>query len=230
MRRKLRLEDAGNQAVPHSPPPGTEIKVAIDLSRTKWVYCVRWGGQEQRRLTTPAALTHLQALVAQYPGCPVHLAFEACGFGYEIAWWAQAQAIAVTVIAPSRMERTPGLQVKTDRLDAGRMVRKLMTASFSRNSDGSKQIARVPSRHGRCRRSKTVPSGVHSSAPCATGGRKMYLHKCSSRSFSPARTAAVACTSKPSMWAWRGPPVVTGGAVGSLESSPFTVVGRGTGE
>ena len=31
----------------------------------------------------------------------------------------------VTVIAPSRMERTPGLQVKTDRLDAGKMVRKL---------------------------------------------------------------------------------------------------------
>ena len=65
MRQKLRLEDAGTQAVMHIPPPGTEVKVAIDLSRTKWVYCVRWGGQEQRRLTTPAALTHLQALVAQ---------------------------------------------------------------------------------------------------------------------------------------------------------------------
>jgi hypothetical protein len=45
MRQKLRLEDAGTQAVPHSPPPGTEVKVAIDLSRTKWVYCVRWAGR-----------------------------------------------------------------------------------------------------------------------------------------------------------------------------------------
>ena len=32
--------------------------------------------------------------------------------------------------------------------------RGMMTASFSRSSDGSKQIARVPSRHGRRRRSK----------------------------------------------------------------------------
>jgi transposase len=149
MRQKLRLEDAGNQAVPHSPPPGTEIKIAIDLSRTKWVYCVRWGGQEQRRLTTPAALTHLQALVAQYPGCPVHLAFEACGFGYEIAWWAQAQAIAVTVIAPSRMERAPGLQVKTDRLDAGKMVRKLEQGELKgidvpvRDGHEKRQVART---------------------------------------------------------------------------------------
>lgn len=31
----------------------------------------------------------------------------------------------MTVIAPSRMERTPGLQVKTDRNDVGKMVRKL---------------------------------------------------------------------------------------------------------
>ncbi len=149
MKQKLRLEDAGTQAVTHSPPPGTEVKVAIDLSRTKWVYCVRWGGQEQRRLTTPAALTHLQALVAQYPGCPVHLAFEACGFGYEIAWWAQAQEIAVTVIAPRRMERTPGLQVKTDRLDAGKMVRKLAQGELKgiyvpvRDGHEQRQVART---------------------------------------------------------------------------------------
>ena len=125
MRTKLRLQDAGNQAGTHTPAPGTEVKIAIDLSRTKWVYCVRWGGQEQRRLTTPAELKHVQALGAQYRGCPVHITFEACGFGYEIAWWAQEQQMAVTVIAPSRMERTPGLQVKTDRIDVGKMARKL---------------------------------------------------------------------------------------------------------
>lgn len=35
--------------------------------------------------------------------------------------------------------------------------RGIMAASFSKNSDGSKQIARVPSRHGRRRRSRTLP-------------------------------------------------------------------------
>ncbi|HSP96613.1 MAG TPA: hypothetical protein VL049_05140 [Candidatus Dormibacteraeota bacterium] len=78
----------------------------------KWVYCVRWDGQEHRRLTTPGDLQHVEALVTQYRGCQVlHLAFEACGFGYEIAWWAQEPQIGVTVIAPSWMERAPGLQV-----------------------------------------------------------------------------------------------------------------------
>jgi hypothetical protein len=56
----------------------------------------------------------VEALVAQYRGCAVHLAFEACGFGCEIAWWAQARQLGVTVIAPSRLERAPGLAVKTD--------------------------------------------------------------------------------------------------------------------
>jgi hypothetical protein len=50
MGKRLRLEDAGNQAAARTPAPGTEVAIAIDLSRTKWVYGVRW--EEQRRLTT----------------------------------------------------------------------------------------------------------------------------------------------------------------------------------
>ena len=50
--------------------------------------------------------------------------------------------------------------------------RGMTTASFSKNSDGSKHMARVPSRHGRRKRSSTLPSAVSSSASWATGGRK----------------------------------------------------------
>ena len=74
----------------------------------------------------------------------VHLAFEACGFGYELAWWAREEKIAVTVIAPSRMERPPGLSVKTDRLDVGRMARQL--------EEGSLKGIYVPERAGHQRR------------------------------------------------------------------------------
>ncbi len=149
MRKKVRLVEVDSQARTHTPASGTEVKIAIDLSRTKWVYCVRWGGQEQRRLTTPAELKHVQALVAQYRGCPVHIAFEACGFGYEIAWWAQEQQLGVTVIAPSRMERTPGLQVKTDRTDVGKMARKLEQGELkgiyvpSRTAHEKRQVVRT---------------------------------------------------------------------------------------
>ncbi len=107
------------------PAAGTAVSMAIDVSRSKLVYCVRWNGAEQRRLTTPAQLHHLQAVVAQYRDCQLHVAYEACGFGYEPAWWLREQNMAVTVIAPSRVERAPGLGVKTDRMDAGKLARKL---------------------------------------------------------------------------------------------------------
>lgn len=50
--------------------------------------------------------------------------------------------------------------------------RGIAAASFSRNSDGSKQIALVPSRHVRRRRSSTLSSGVNSTASWATAGRR----------------------------------------------------------
>jgi transposase len=124
---KIRLEAIPEQGEPRAavrPAPGTPVAMAIDVSRTKLVYCVRWEGTE-RRLSTPAGLHHLQAVVGQYRDCQLHVAYEACGFGYEPAWWLQEQQVAVTVIAPSRVERAPGLSVKTDRIDAGKLARKL---------------------------------------------------------------------------------------------------------
>lgn len=124
---KVQLVEMTDQArrAARRPPPGTAVVLAIDLSRSKLVYCLRWDGVEQRRLSTPAGLEHVRAVVEQYQGCRLQVVYEACGFGYELAWWLQAQQIRITVIAPSRVERAPGLAVKTDRLDVGKMARKL---------------------------------------------------------------------------------------------------------
>jgi len=116
-------EQGGHQA--HRPLPGSAVMLAIDLSRSKLVYCLRWDGAEQRRLSTPAGIEHVRAVIEQYRTCQLHVVYEACGFGYELAWWLQAEQIPTTVIAPSRVERAPGLAVKTDGLDVGRMARKL---------------------------------------------------------------------------------------------------------
>jgi len=99
--------------------------MAIDISRSKAVYCLRWDGREQRRLSTPLGIEHVRAVVEHYRGCQLHVAYEACGFGYELAWWLQEHGVAARVIAPSRVERAPGLQVKTDRVDVGKLARKL---------------------------------------------------------------------------------------------------------
>lgn len=72
-------------------------------------------------MSTPAGLEQVQGVVEDYRQCQLQVVYEACGFGYEVAWWLQKQGIATTVIAPSRMERAPGLSVKTDGLDVGKM-------------------------------------------------------------------------------------------------------------
>jgi transposase len=110
---------------PKRPADGTPVWMAIDISRSKAVYCLRWAGSEQRRLSTPWGIEHVRAVVEHYRGCQLHVAYEACGFGYELAWWLQEHGVRVSVIAPSRVERVPGLQVKTDRVDVGKLVRKL---------------------------------------------------------------------------------------------------------
>jgi transposase len=101
------------------------VIIATDVARTTWKHAVHWGGQVQHSLATPGTLEHLQALVHTYhPAHPVLVVYEACGFGYEIAWWAQAAGVAVLVVAPSQVERAPGARVKTDRLDARMLATK----------------------------------------------------------------------------------------------------------
>ena len=120
----LRADNGQATPPPAMPAPGERVIVAIDISRTKWVYCVRWGGQERRRLSTPPEVGHVARLIAAYQDHPVQLVYEACGFGYELAWWAQAHGLAVVVVAPSTLERAPGRRVKTDVIDAGVLARK----------------------------------------------------------------------------------------------------------
>lgn len=123
--KKLRLVPVEDQEK-KGPQPGQDVYVAIDLSRRKWVYGVRWGGEFRRRWSGPSGLEHVQAMVKEYHGCRLHVVYEACGFGYELAWWLEEQpAVEVTVIAPSRVERVPGPRVKTDRTDVREMAGKL---------------------------------------------------------------------------------------------------------
>jgi transposase len=123
---KVRLTPAASQAVGHSlPPAGAPVIIATDVARTTWKHAVHWDEGVQRSLATPGTLEHLQAVVRTYhPAHPVLLVYEACGFGYEIAWWAQAAGIGVLVVAPSQVERAPGARVKTDRLDARMLATK----------------------------------------------------------------------------------------------------------
>jgi transposase len=125
MKKVVLVEVAGQggRCREERPGPSEDVYIGVDIARSKWVFNVRWGGQERRKLSTPGEIEHLQSLVGEYSNCRVHLVYEACGFGYEIAWWCQEQGVDVVVIAPSTVEHAPGSRVKTDRLDAGKMAR-----------------------------------------------------------------------------------------------------------
>lgn len=130
---KLRLTPAADQAAVPTPAAGEQVIIAIDVARTTWKHALYWGDRVQRTVSTPGHLEHLRALVAPYhPAHPVLIVYEACGFGYEIAWWAQREQMRVLVVAPSRVERAPGPRVKTDRLDA----RTLATKAAARQLKG----------------------------------------------------------------------------------------------
>ena len=114
------------------PEAGQAVFIGVDVSRTKWVINVRWGGVERRRLSTAPALRHLATLVEEYRDARLHLAYEACGFGYEIAWVLRARGVAVTVVPPSTVARAPGATVKTDRLDARALAAQLERGQLKR--------------------------------------------------------------------------------------------------
>ena len=126
MKKLVAVAGTGQErsAARRTPEAGQDIWIGVDVSCSKWVYNVRWGGQEQRKLSTAGELHHLQALVRDYSGCAVHVVYEACGFGYAIAWWLEEQRARVIVVPPSTVERAPGAPVKTDGLDAGRLALK----------------------------------------------------------------------------------------------------------
>lgn len=110
------------------PRTGEVVYIGIDQGLNKWVYAIRWGGEQRESFAGPSELSHLQALVKRFADNEVRLVHEACGFGYQISRWAQEyteQVVRVTVVPPSTIEQEPGRRVKTDRIDARKLARKL---------------------------------------------------------------------------------------------------------
>jgi hypothetical protein len=122
------------------PKPGEAVYIGIDQGLNKWVYAIRWGGEQRQSFAGPSELGHLQALVKRFAPNEVHIAHEACGFGYQISRWAQDctdHVVRVTVVPPSTIEQQPGLRVKTDRIDARKLARKLEQGELKQHAHGT---------------------------------------------------------------------------------------------
>jgi transposase len=172
------------------PRPDQAVYVGIDLGQNKWVYAIRWGGQERQRFAGPSELSHLQALVKRFALNEVHIAYEACGFGYQISRWAQQyseQVVRVTVVPPSTIEQQPGRRVKTDRIDARKLARKLEQGDLKTvwvptvEQERARQISRTQQQMAKERRRAQMQVRsmlrAHSyKAPQGTRSWKAYAH------------------------------------------------------
>lgn len=143
------------------PKSGEVVYIGIDQGLNKWVYAIRWGGEERQALAGPSELSHLEALVKRFAGNEVHIVHEACGFGYGISRWAQGyneQVVRVTVVPPSTIEQKPGRRVKTDRIDARKLARKLEQGELkavwvpSTEQEQARQIGRTQQQMAKERR------------------------------------------------------------------------------
>lgn len=149
------------------PGAGDDVWIGIDIARSKWAFDVRWQGKQLRHFATPGDIEHLKSLVKRYEHCRLHVVYEACGFGWEIAWWCQEQKIAITVVAPSTIEKAPGRGVKTDRIDAAMLNRK--------NEQGQLKSVLIPTRaiHEQRQLSRTYEQIVKSRKRAQTQLRSM---------------------------------------------------------
>lgn len=143
------------------PKPGEVVYIGIDLGLNKWVYAIRWGGEQRQALAGPSELSHLEKLVKRFAGNEVHIVYEVCGFGYGISRWAQEckdQVVRVTAVPPSTIEQKPGRRVKTDRIDARNLARKLEQGELkavwvpSVEQEQLRQISRTQQQMGKERR------------------------------------------------------------------------------
>lgn len=202
---KVRLTPTASQPVgPSLPPAGAPVIIATDVARTTWKHAVHWDERVQRSLATPGTLEHLQALVRLYhPAHPVLVVYEACGFGYEIAWWAQAAGIRVLVVAPSQVERAPGPRVKTDRLDARMLALKAAAGQLkgvaipTRIQHEHRQVLRTYGQAVRARKRaqiqiRSVLQEHGRSGPLPGSGWRVYEHWLAGQQLPAAVAGAVA--------------------------------------
>jgi Protein of unknown function (DUF3047) len=179
-----------------------EVKVDIkqhQILAWKWTATVLPKGADSRHKATDDQAAQICVLFPRFP---------------------QAVRSRIYKEEPGERQRAHGANTpwQMRRLVSGRGV---IAAKRSRNSSGSNTNSRVPSCHAVFSSSAMLPSRRSRRHPCANGGRKTWRASRSSPARSCADTHTLACRSKPSRCACRGPPDVTA-AVSRVSTSRRT--------
>lgn len=74
------------------------------------------------RPNTKGLLNQLQILQTKFPGSEFKICYEATYIGFTLQSDLAAQGYECEVVAPSSIPKVHGNQIKTDRLDAGKLA------------------------------------------------------------------------------------------------------------
>ena len=107
------------------------IFVGLEDSKKKWKVCVRCDGMIVNQASMPTDYNNLSNyLKNRFPGCEVHVMYEAGFQGFWLHDFLKADGFDCIVTPPNKVVQEKDNRVKTDKVDARRLAKNLENGDY----------------------------------------------------------------------------------------------------
>jgi len=121
-----RKKETYNAKIRRKTWTGQRLFVGLDLHKKTWVATVRSRDLHLKTFTVPyGEEAFWKTLNHQFPGAQFIVAYKVGCFGYHIAEYINNNGGRAVIFPPHRIPTTPGVFVKTDRIDSRKLALEL---------------------------------------------------------------------------------------------------------